>query len=117
MRVLLSLVFLSFAAGAPFQTHSHSATTLTAEAALRFRGGGSVRSPIDPELAGKLITGMILTQGTASFLAPKQLARAYGRETTPLSEICTASWGAYGTYVRSTSVQSVLVFIGFIGSN
>ena len=40
---------------------------------------------------------MILTQGTATFLAPKNVAEAYGRKTTPLSEICTASWGAYGT--------------------
>jgi len=95
MRILVSLTLLAFTAGAPFQPQPHPA--MMPATALRVRGGGAISSPIDPELAGKLITGLILTQGAATFLAPKNVAEAYGRKTTPLSEICTASWGAYGT--------------------
>jgi len=93
MRILVSLTLLAFTAGAPFQPQPHPA--MMPAMALRVRGGGAISSPIGPELAGKLITGLILTQGAATFLAPKNVAEAYGRKTTPLSEICTASWGAY----------------------
>ena len=93
MRVFLSFSILALGAGVPFQPRSR-----TVVATLR---GGDVTMPIDPELAAKLLTGVILTQGTATFLAPKNVAAAYGRETTPISALCTASWGAIGMYEQS----------------
>ena len=103
--VSLSLLIASVAAGAPpfHQPRQPPRRATTAAAALRVRGGGAISSSsltIDPEVAGKIITGLILTQGTATFLAPKAVAEAYGRKnTTPLSDFCMASWGANGAYL------------------
>lgn len=89
MRRLLSIVYLPLIAGKPLQTLSTTA--------LRVRGGAFA---IEPELAGKVLTAAFLAQGTSSMLAPKQAAKAYGRETLSLSVKTSAAFGAHGRFIN-----------------